>query len=146
MTGMKRKIAASVLVFVYINLLPYLSRLHGGWDWAAQYLPDTGHLLFGLIFFQAFASLPSVPIIATIWLGKLGRVGFVLSLLTATAFLAYWHHDYDLASDAQAAIGLIFIPIYTCTPTLLAAVVGVGISFGLKRIKGEVNRRARTSD
>ena len=132
---MKYKIVASILVFVYINLLPYLCRLCGGPGWAAQYLPDREYFLSGLIFLQSFASLPAIPIIAAIWLGRVGRVALVLSLLTATAFLVFWHHDYDLSADAQAAIGLIFIPIYACGPTTLAAAVGVGISFGLKRIK-----------
>jgi len=143
---MKYRILASILVLAYVNALPYACRLYRGLDWAAQYLPDREHFLIGMIFFQAFASLPAIPIIATIWLGRMGRIALVLSLLTATSFLVFWHHDYDVASDAQAAIGLIVIPILACGPTVLAAAVGVGISFGLTRIREVANQRMQRTD
>jgi hypothetical protein len=39
------------------------------------------------------------------------------SIIAATALPVFWHHDYDLSSDAQAAIRLIFIPMYTAAIT-----------------------------
>ncbi len=119
-----KKILTVTAFVLYTNLLPYICRLPRGVDWAAQYVPDEGCLLLGLLFFGAFASLPAVPLIIACSRRKHVPVAFSVSCIVTTGLLCYWHHDYDLASDAQAAIGLVFIPIYTAG---IAAVVASAI-------------------
>jgi hypothetical protein len=117
------KIMISVCLFLFVNILPYACRLYRGAQWAGQYLPDSEHLFIGLLFFQAFASIPAIPLILALWLGKRGQWALVFSFLATTVGLVAMHHDYDLASDAQAAIGLIAIPIFVAivieTPAFL---------------------------
>lgn len=123
---MKKAITGSAIIFAYVNIVPYISRIWRGLDWVTQYLPDKGYLISGLLFFLGFASVPAIPLILAFLLRKWIPITFVVSTVTATALLVYWHHDYDLASDAQAAIGLIFIPIYTATITaVIAGIVAV---------------------
>jgi hypothetical protein len=86
----------------------------------AQYLPDEGHRLSGLFYFGGFTSLPAIPLIVVLLLRKWLPVTFAVSIFVATSLLVFWHHNYNIASDARAAIGLIFIPVYA---TLITAVV-----------------------
>jgi hypothetical protein len=73
-----------------------------------------------------FASLVAVPLVVTFLIRKWIPITFVVSIIVATVLLSFWHHNYDLASDAQAAIGLIFIPMFAATITgVVAAVIGV---------------------
>ena len=141
---MKKEIIGSVALLVYVNLVPYACRLWRGLDWVAQYLPDKGHLIFGLLFFGAFASLPAIPLIVTYLRRRRNPITFVVSVIVATILLSYWHHNYDLASDAQAAIGLVFIPIYASVITgVITNILGWIESFIRKRI---ANRLAGTSE
>ncbi|WP_394559292.1 hypothetical protein [Aquipseudomonas alcaligenes] len=39
-------------------------------------------------------------------------------------FLAWAHYQLDLAADAQAALGIVFFPIYALLPVLLGGVLG----------------------
>jgi hypothetical protein len=141
---MKKTIIGSVIILAYVNLVPYACRLWRGLDWVAQYLPfpDEGPsliTLLGIIFFVAFASLPAIPLIAAFLLRKRIPVSFVSSIIVVTALLGFWHHDYDLASDAQAAIGLIFIPIYTTILTsVVAGIIGTIEFFVRRNGKGKV--------
>jgi hypothetical protein len=66
-------------------------------------------------------------------------ITFFLSIIVATALLGFWHHNYDLASDAQAAIGLIIIPIIaTMITSVVAGIIGI-IEFFIRRNgKGKV--------
>jgi len=128
----------------YVNLVPYASRLWRGLDWVAQYLPFSDKApslitLIGIIFLVAFASLPAIPLIVAFLLRKWIPITFFLSIIVATTLLGFWHHNYDLASDAQAAIGLIFIPIYTTILTsVVAGIIGT-IEFFIRRNgKGKV--------
>jgi hypothetical protein len=132
---MKKNIVGSAILLLYIILLPYACRLYRGMDWAAQYLPDEGHLVAGLLFFGGFASLPAIPLIAAFWLRKHVPVTFILSIVIATGFLAFWHHDYDLASDAQAAIGLIIIPLYASILTALVVAVIAVVELVVKKAR-----------
>ena len=140
---LKWKAAASALILAYINLLPYLCRLHRGVDWAAQYLPDSDGSVPGLLFLHAFASLPAIPLILALWVGKRARWALAGSFLVATVLLVHWHHDYDLASDAQAAIGLLFIPMYTNALTFLAALVCFAAQWAYGRISGNADKAVR---
>ncbi|MBX3410221.1 MAG: hypothetical protein KF859_10090 [Phycisphaeraceae bacterium] len=123
----------SVALLGYVNFLPYLCRLWRGLDWVAQYLPDQGYFISGLLFFGAFASLPAIPLIAT-YLSR-GRIPatFVLSFVVATGLLSFAHHNYDLGSDAQAALGLVFFPIYVTVITGFIAAVSGGIELLIRK-------------
>jgi len=105
---------------VYVNALPYLSRLPNGFDWMMQYVPNQGLMaLFSILFFGFFATFAAVPLIVCTMLRKHIPITNVLAFVLSTLLLLWFHHDYDLSSDAQAAIGLVVIPI------VLAGVTGV---------------------
>jgi hypothetical protein len=139
---MKKTILGSFIILAYVNLVPYVCRLWRGLDWATQYLPfhDEGPsllILLAFIVLVAFASLPATPLIVAFLLRKWIPVSFVSSIIVATTLLGFWHHNYDLASDAQAALGLIFIPIYTTMITsVVAGIVGT-IEFLVRRNRKE---------
>jgi len=141
---MKKTIIGSVALVVYVNLVPYACRIWRGLDWVAQYLPDEGHLISGLLFFGGFASLVAVPLIVTFLLRKKIPITFVASIIVATALLSFWHHNYDLASDAQAAIGLIFIPMYAAKITGVIAVIFGIIEFVIRKGKGNCQQSPGT--
>jgi hypothetical protein len=136
---MKKTIISSFIILAYVNIVPYACRLWRGLDWVAQYFPCSNNdpilmTLLWIIFFIAFASLPAIPLVVVFLLRKRIPVTFVLSIIFATTLLGYWHHDYDLASDAQAAIGLLFIPILaTILTSVVAGIIGT-IEFFVRRI------------
>jgi len=133
---MKKTIISSFIIVAYVNIVPYACRLWRGLDWVAQYLPDNkDHLILGLIFVGIFASLPAIPLIGVFLLRKWIPVTCVLSIICATTLLCLWHHNYDLASDAQAAIGLVFIPIFATVLTSVGAGIIGTIEFLLRRRK-----------
>lgn len=117
---MKKSVIGSVIVLAYVNLVPYACRMGRDVEWVAQYLPDEGHRLSRLFYFGSFAPLPAIPLVVVLLFRTRLPVTFAVSILVATTLLVFWHHNYDIASDAQAAIGLIFIPMYA---TLITAVV-----------------------
>jgi hypothetical protein len=135
---MKKTIIGSMVILAYVNLVPYACRLWRGLDWVAQYLPcpdefPSLNALLAIIFFAAFASLPAIPLIVAFLLRKWIPITFFLSIIVATTLLGFWHHDYDLASDAQAAIGLVFIPIFAAMITsVVAGIIGT-IEFLVRR-------------
>ena len=106
-----KQITWSVLVLIWVNALPYLSRLPRGLDWAAQYLPDEGLLVFGLLFFHTFYSAPAVPLIKS--LRESGKPGlfWALAFFAVTVLTWAFNMDHDLAADAQAATGLVIFPL-----------------------------------
>jgi hypothetical protein len=108
--------------------MPFLCRIPRGGTWVAQYLPDEGHLISGMLFFGAFALVPAVLVFCA---GLISKPPFylpvVISTLVALTMLGYWHHDNDLAADAQAAISLIFIPIYAGGFALIGGLIGLGL-------------------
>jgi len=121
------KKALSVSAFIYINLLPYLCRLPKGVEWAKQYLPDEGHLVDGLLFFHAFYSIPAVLLIISIYASKKSAIPVLLTFSALTIAIVIFNYDYDLASDAQAAIGLIIFPIVASFVGGIAFVLGIAI-------------------
>ena len=137
---MKKAIIGSAVILLCVNLIPYACRIWRGLDWVAQYLPDNNdHLISGLLFIGIFASLPAIPLIAAFLLRKWIPVTFFLSIILATALLGFWHHNYDLASDAQAAIGLVIIPIMaTMITSAVAGIVGTIEFFVRRNSKGKV--------
>ena len=123
------KIGLALLAVLYVNLLPYLCRLPKGIDWAKQYFPDEGHLIGGLIFFHCFYSIPAVLLILSIYTSKKYAIPFIFTFLTVTIATVYLNYNYDLASDAQAAIGLIFMPIIVFFLGLIAFLLGYAIQY-----------------
>ena len=138
-TPVTRNIVGALALVFYVNLLPYACRLYRGIDWATQYLPDKGHLLPGLLLFGGFASLPAIPLVALFWLRKHLPFTFSTASLVTPGLLVAWHHNYDLAADAQAAIGLIFIPIYAALLTGVAAVLTAGAEWIVNKVRGSVS-------
>jgi len=128
---MNKKFTWSLLALVYVNVLPYLSRLWGGLDWVAQYLPDHGIASVGMLFFHAFYSLPAIPLIISIWTSKTSRAPWVSTLAVVTILTVMANATYDLASDAQAAIGLIFFPFFI----MLLGFVALGIGGYIQRVR-----------
>jgi hypothetical protein len=107
-------------VLVYFIVLPYLSRIGGGIDWVAQYLsPDM--LVFGLLFFGLFSAIPGFVLVALSTGSRRGSplsLGIALLIMTVLTILS--HYNYDLASDAQAAIWLVIAPLYIAACGMLA--------------------------
>lgn len=146
-----KNIVGAIALLLYVNLLPYACRLYRGIDWAVQYFPDHAHFLSGMLFFGGFASLPALPLIAVFWLRKWLPATFAVACLVATGLLAAWHHNYDLAADAQAAIGLVFIPIYVALLTGLAAGITAVVesiikSMSVRMREGGAHKAAKAVD
>ena len=120
MTRSSRKISWSIGVLIWVNALPYLSRLPRGLDWAAQYLPDEGWLIFGLLFFHALYSAPAVPLIKSLRESEKPGLSWLLALLAVTLLTWVFNKDYDLAADAQAATGLVIFPL-----------IAMGVAYGI---------------
>jgi hypothetical protein len=131
------KIVSSTRFLIAITgiLLPYLVRLPRGGAWVAQYT-DVG--LGGLLFLNA------CNVIA--W-GSLVLISFffrrpgplLLPCLAGFAFLGWAHHTLDLAADAQAAIALVFIPIYALLPIAIGSALGIVVD----RLMTRHDQRAR---
>jgi hypothetical protein len=125
---MKTRIAIGIWAVISCLAMPFLCRIPRGGKWVAQYLPDEGNLISGMLFLGAFAFFPVVLVFCA---GLISKPPFylpvVISTLVALTMLGYWHHDNDLAADAQAAISLIFIPIYAGAFALIGGLIGFGL-------------------
>jgi hypothetical protein len=124
----QRQIAWSVAVLVWVNALPYLSRLPRGMNWVAQYLPDEGFTLVGLVFFHTLYSAPAIPLIGYLRKSEKPGLSWVLALLAVTALTWLFNKDYDLAADAQAATGLVIFPL--CAMGAAYGILALGRRFG----------------
>ena len=124
---LKKTIMTSAIILAYVNLLPYACRIWRGWDWVAQYLSAAP------LFFAVFASLPAIPLIVLLLFRKVIPVTFVVSIIVTTTLLVYWHHAYDLASDAQAGIGLLVMPICAAVIAGVVGVLGGGLECFIRR-------------
>ena len=129
-------------LFAYVIFLPYLCRLYRGPGWAVQYLPIGlfnnlfTELLFaipGILFFGCFSALTAIPSVICLRYWKHVPATFFISLVITTVLLVYFHHDYDLAADAQAAIGLFFIPLYTAAVTIIVSGILGLIEFRIRK-------------
>lgn len=112
--------ARLIVIFAGI-LLPYAARLPRGLGWLQQYT-DNG-IGAGLFLLQAFNAIAWGAIIAVSLAYKRASSLWAPAVL-GFGFLAYAHHSLDLASDAQAALGLVFIPIYALAPIAVGAIGG----------------------
>lgn len=111
--------ARIIIIFVGI-LLPYLARLPRGMDWLQQY---TDVDVSAFLFFGAFNAIAWGSILALSFLYK-RTVSLYVPALFGFGFLAWVHYSLDLASDAQASIALIFIPIYALVPIAIGGIIG----------------------
>ena len=101
-------------------LIPYLARLPGGVDWLSQY---THADLRGWVFLQAFNAIAWGSILAISFLYR-NPVSVLAPSLLGFGYLAWAHYTLDLAADAQAAVGIVFIPIYALLPITVGGAVG----------------------
>ncbi len=125
---MKQRIVIGSIAAAFCLAIPFLCRIPRGSDWVAQYLPDEGHVISGTLLFWCFAMIPAVLVFCA---GLVSKPPFyfpaLISTLVALSMLGYWHHNNDLAADAQAAISLIFIPIYSAALAVVGGLVGLGL-------------------
>ena len=110
-----RQTAWSVGVLIWLNALPYLSRLHNGWDWVAGILPDGSGFpfLLGLLFIHAIYSLPVIPFVRALIKSKRPTLPWGVALVIVSAFITFTFKDVDLCCDANAAIILVNIPLFS---------------------------------
>jgi hypothetical protein len=111
---------ARVAVVLIGVLLPYLARLPGGMDWLVQY---TNAGIRGWLLLQAFNAIAWGSILAISVLYR-RPVSLLVPALFGFGYLAWAHYSLDLAGDAQAAVGIVFIPIYALVPIVIGGVGG----------------------
>jgi len=121
-----------IIVAVVGILLPYAARLPHGTAWLEQYT-DSG--LGGFLLLGGFNAIAWGAIVA---IGRLYKrpESIVVPALFGFGFLAWAHSSLDLAADAQAAIALVFIPIYALLPIAVGGAIGYGVDRHLRRQDG----------
>ena len=122
--GRRMSVARCLVVLVGI-LLPYAIRILGmpahGASWFTSYLGDG---IDALLFFGAFNAICWGSILlATLTYRHVRSVWF--PALLGFAVPAYYHATLDLASSSTAAIGLIFIPIYSLPCVFAGWLIGL---------------------
>lgn len=124
---------AQIIVALVGILLPYAARLPRGVEWLNQY---TGTSINGFLFMQAFNA---IALGAIVGFGFMYRrpVSLFFPCLFGFGFLAWAHYSLDLAADAQAAIALMFIPIYALLPIAIGGGIGYLIDKNLNRQDGK---------
>lgn len=116
------------LVVLVGTALPYLARLPGGIDWLRQYT-DAG--LGGALFLGGFNAIAWGAILAASVLYR-HAAAVLAPAVAGFGFLAWAHATLDLAADAQAAIALVFLPLYALLPIAIGAAVGYAIDRHLR--------------
>lgn len=111
---------ARILIVILGILLPYLVRLPRGAAWLAQYT-QTG--AGGLLFLGAFNAIAWGSMIALSFLFHRTEP-LLIPCVLGFAFLGWAHYKLDLASDAQSAIALVFIPLFALLPIALGGMAG----------------------
>lgn len=111
-------------------LLPYLARLPRGMPWLRQYT-ECGSW-GGILFLSAFQAIPIAALLALSFAYHT-RVAWLLPTLAGFAYLGWEHSRLDLASDAQASLGLIVIPILSLAPIAIGALGGFCVDRVLTR-------------
>ena len=123
---MKMRLIIGFLAALACFVMPYICRFPQGVEWVEQYRPGDGYFSSGMLFFMSFSVIPCGVVFFAALVSKTRYyLPVLISTVTTLILLAYWHHDNDLASDAQAALSLIFFPIYTAVAGLLAAIIGL---------------------
>lgn len=112
--------SARILVVLVGLVLPYAARVPQGAQWLEQY---TQSGLGAWLFLGAFNAIAWGALLAVSLMYTRPSSLLAPSLL-GFGFLAWAHYSLDLAADAQAAIALVFIPIYALGPILVGAAIG----------------------
>jgi len=120
--------ARFILVLVGV-LLPYAARLPHGIEWLQQYTDES---LGGWLFFAAFNAIAWGAILAISFMYR-RPASLVAPCLLGFGFLTWAHTALDLRADAQAAIALIFIPIYALVPIAVGGAIGYIVDRRLRR-------------
>ncbi|GEM_PF-1330413 len=123
--SMKPTLKLGLVAALVCLILPLLSRLPRGMDWVAQYYPDKGYVLIGILFFGGCALVPALVVLVAFLFSR-GPCYWpgLFATVAAWGLLIYFHHDNDLAADAQSALTLIFIPLYAAAIAAVAALLG----------------------
>ena len=101
-------------------LLPYAARLPRGAEWIGQY---TSSGLGGALFLGGFNAIAWGSILLVSLLYR-RPASLLVPAIGGFGFLAWAHYNLDLASDAQAAIALVFIPIYAVPVIAVSGAIG----------------------
>jgi hypothetical protein len=125
--------------FAVALLAPYLARLPGvvahGPEWLLSYVANP----LAILFMSAFNAIHGSALYLTGKLSKKTPLSFWGAVASSTGYALWAHGSMNLAASSTAAIGLIFIPIYSA----LFVLPGVFLGFILQRtIKRETERRA----
>jgi hypothetical protein len=122
---------ARCLVVLVGIALPYLARLPGGMAWLRQYT-DAG--LDGALLLGGFNAIAWGAVLGISFAYR-HAVSVLAPALAGFGALAWAHATLDLASDAQAAIALVFVPVYALLPIGIGGLVGYAIDRRLQAKK-----------
>ena len=118
--------------------LPYLARLPGGVDWLRQYT-DAG--LDGALLLGGFNAIAWGAVLGISFAYR-HAASVLAPAVAGFGALAWAHATLDLASDAQAPIALVFLPVYALLPIAIGGVVGYAID---RRLRARRNEGRETS-
>jgi hypothetical protein len=137
---------ARIVIAVVGILLPYVARIPGalihGATWLTSYF---GSEWWAIFFFGAFDALTWGSIIAatrsyqhvrSCWFPAV--FGFALPLVA--------HTVVDLSADAQAAIALVIIPVYSLVGVVIGWLLGLWYDRRVTRLAARQNQGIRTGD
>lgn len=115
----KGHVCIAIVLFAFV--LPYLSRLPGGRAWLGQFTYGG---------WGAFLLLAGCS--AVVWGGLLicsllyrRTASLWVPALLGFGYLAWAYGTINLRSDAQAALGLLMVPIYSLVPMLAGGLLGL---------------------
>lgn len=111
---------ARVLIVAAGILLPFAVRIPGGRAWLGQYT-DGG--IDGVMLIQAWNAMAWGSLLALSFLGSRPATLLVACVL-GFGYLAWAHATLDLAADAQAGIGVVFIPVYAYALIAIGVIIG----------------------
>lgn len=111
---------ARLIVILVGIVLPYAARIPRGAAWLHQYT-DGG--IDAWLFIAGWNAIAWVSILAISLLYR-RPASLLAPTVPGFGYLAWAHHALDLNADAQAAIALIFIPIYALAPILVGGALG----------------------
>lgn len=120
-----------IAIAIFGILFPYLARVPGGTAWVEQYT-DKGASAFLLL--GAFNAIAWGSMIALSFLFH-RPVSLLFPCCAGFAFLGWAHFNLDLAADAQAAVALVFIPVFALLPIAVGGAFGYGLDRYLERHK-----------
>ena len=109
-----------IIIVVIGIILPYVLRMAPGAPPIEQYTDTTIH---DILMFSAFNAIAWGSIVALSFLYRRPEP-LLMPCAFGFGFLTWQRAALDLASDAQASIALIFIPVYALLPIALGGALG----------------------